>query len=388
MTKNAFIRNRTYLRDSTKHSDIHFYPIDLFSNTKDVYKMRPIRSSEQRILTKLAINPAISKSELAKSLGVTRSAITQSWSRLENEKNLAIRSIIDYPSLGLRGIFGWAETTTNSTEIENFSKWLHSNKFVHFITESTITSKMNHIVMFKAIVQIGAPYKHFINQLDRFRKRPYSLKVVYDDVLSSVNSTNLGLYDGTEWNFESKFRFGATIDAASDYAEILPTRSMLSTANFRYSSFSEKIIAFALRENYRVTTPQIVGLLKLFGEEPPSNRTIRRQLVTFRKRIAIPYIHITDIGLSNKIIICIEEDPNQSNLLKVFHAQASSFPRTHLVSSKKLMVLEVDVPTSGEYLTIAHNLSRIADSSTTICTFIARKSLEKKELQEILHNLR
>ncbi|MHA1480848.1 MAG: hypothetical protein ACTSQZ_05455, partial [Candidatus Thorarchaeota archaeon] len=114
----------------------------------------------------------------------------------------------------------------------------------------------------------------------------------------------------------------------------------------------------------------------------------RRQLVTFRKRVVTPYIHITDIGLSNKIIICIEEDPNQSNLLRVFHAQASSFPQSHLVSSKKLMMLEVDVPTSGEYLTIAHNLSRIADSSTTICTFIARTSLEKKELHEILPHLK
>ncbi|MHA1479858.1 MAG: hypothetical protein ACTSQZ_00325, partial [Candidatus Thorarchaeota archaeon] len=84
--------------------------------------MRPIRSSEQRILTKLAINPAINKADLAKSLGVTRSAITQSWSRLENEKNLTIRSTISYSFLGLRGIFGWAETTTNSTELENFSK--------------------------------------------------------------------------------------------------------------------------------------------------------------------------------------------------------------------------------------------------------------------------
>ena len=176
--QNEFIVNWTKPMESTKHSDIHFYHREIASITRNDYKMRPIRSSEQRILTKLAINPAINKAELAKSLGVTRSAITQSWSRLENEKNLAIRSTISYPFLGLRGIFGWAETTTKSAELENFSKWLQSNRFVHVITESTITSKMDHIVMFKAIVPIGTPHKQFIDQLRRFRKRPYSLKVV------------------------------------------------------------------------------------------------------------------------------------------------------------------------------------------------------------------
>ena len=346
--------------------------------------MRTVRSSEQRILTRLAINPAINKAELAKNLGVTRSAITQLWSRLTTEKNLAIRSIINYPFIGLRGIFGWAESPTNSTVLENFSKWLHSNRFVHFITESTITSKMNHIVMFKAIVPIGSETKHFLNQLERFRKRPYSLKVVYDDILSSVNKTNMGLFNGESWDFESRFRFGATINAASDYAEILPTSSMLSSSHFNTSSFREKIIAFALRENYHVTTPQIMELLESFSEKLPSSRTIRRQLATIRMLVSTPYIHITDIGLSNKIVICIEEDPNQSNLLRVFHAQASSFPNSHLVSSKKLMVLIVDVPTSSDYLTIAHNLARISDSDTRICTFIARTSLQKKELQEIL----
>ena len=63
--------------------------------------MRPIRSSEQRILTKLAINPAINKAELAKSLGVTRSAITQSWSRLENERILPLEAPSAIHSLDL-----------------------------------------------------------------------------------------------------------------------------------------------------------------------------------------------------------------------------------------------------------------------------------------------
>ncbi|MHA1882805.1 MAG: MarR family transcriptional regulator, partial [Candidatus Thorarchaeota archaeon] len=53
--------------------------------------LKLLRSSELRVLRRLVINPTITKAGLAKDLGITRSAITQIWNRLEQERKFVIR---------------------------------------------------------------------------------------------------------------------------------------------------------------------------------------------------------------------------------------------------------------------------------------------------------
>ncbi|MHA1576974.1 MAG: hypothetical protein ACTSU3_06400 [Candidatus Thorarchaeota archaeon] len=350
--------------------------------------MKPIRVSELRILEKVARTPSLNKSDLASTFGVTRSAVTQLWKRLESEKDFQIRGIINYLSLGLKGIFGWVEASVSSKELEQFSNWLQSNKYVHSVTESSITSKMSFIVTFLAVVPFGSKYYQFTNQLERFQKRPYSLKVIHGDLSRCVNSLNFGLFDGQVWNFESKFKFGATLDAARGYAEILPATMISNLGKYTPRTFQDLVIAFALRENYQVTAGRIIQLLESLGEIPPSSRTVRRRLALLRGTISTPYVYINDIGLSNRVTICIEENQNQSHLLRVFHAQATTFPSSHIMASENLMLLDVDVPTSSDYLSIAQNLSQIASSGINICTFIAKKSPQETSIERILQNLK
>ncbi len=351
--------------------------------------MKPLRSSELHVLRRLAINPAINKAGLAKDLGVTRSAITQQWNRLERERNLVIKSSINYPSIGLRGIFGWAETNTHSGSLDNFTKWLRSNLFVHSYTESSMASKMNYLANFEAIVPMGDQYRHFINQLVRFRKRPYSLNISFDDIKSSRHTLNLGLFDGIKWDFSSTFRFGAAIDAAKDYAQVLPATNVIEFSSSQMTSMQSIVLALALKENYHITAPQITQLLSQLNLDAPSGRTLRRHLSILRDGIATPYVHINNIGLTDKVMICIkEEGPTSTGLLRVLNAQATTFPSANVSTSEKLMLIETDVPASRDYLTISEILSQLSEPPTSICTFIAKKSPTKKQLETTLSYLK
>ncbi|MHA1881480.1 MAG: hypothetical protein ACTSUO_00340, partial [Candidatus Thorarchaeota archaeon] len=335
------------------------------------------------------INPTITKAGLAKDLGITRSAITQIWNRLEQERKFVIRSSIDYKSVGLRGIFGWAETNTQSDSLSNFAKWLRSNPLIHTYTESSIASKMNYLVGFEAIVPMGDQSKHLINQLERFRKRPYSLNVSYDEIKSSRHTLNLGLFDGSRWDFSSNFRFGAAIDAAKDYAEVLPPTNIPRSTYSQMTSIHAIVIALALKENYHIIAPQIAQLLNQLNLEVPSGRTLRRHLSTMRDEIATPYVHIENIGLKDRVMICVEEvGTTSTGLLRVLNAQATTFPSANVSISEKQMLIETDVPTSKDYLTISEILSHLSDSDTSICTFIAKKSPTKKQLEPILSYLK
>jgi transcriptional regulator with XRE-family HTH domain len=345
---------------------------------------RSLSRSELRLLNRLAIDPSMKQATLARELGVTRSAISQLWANLEREYGLAIRGNIDYGQLGLRLLFGWAQASETSDVLMKFSRWLKSNSLVTRLTGSMMSSTLGEMLYFEAIVALDDRNSWFQKQIERFRKRPYNLIIELGEASNISHHMNLALFDGSTWSFSNDFRLLASIDAAKGYVDVLPSVSTVEQSEGTRPTLEDFVTVSAIESNYHVTATELAKRFAELKIKPGAGRTLRRKIANTKTKVSIPYADLQNIGLSQKLIVCIKTESEKSSLSRVFHAQASTFPKARVISGSLMTVLDLEVPRTVDWLTMSQILTNLAGNTSTICTFIADRNEIGKRLESVV----
>ncbi|RDE14671.1 MAG: hypothetical protein C4K48_05570 [Candidatus Thorarchaeota archaeon] len=350
--------------------------------------MRTMSPSELRLISRLAIDSSLRQAGLARDLHVTRSAVNQIWQNLERENGLKIRGNLDYGKVGLQMVFGWAIASEESNILEKFHRWLKSSKLVTLALQSLISSTFNSLVYFEALLPLDSQYGWFQNQIDRFRKKPYSLTLYTCDCSKISYHLNLGLFDGTNWNFPESFRLEASIGAARGYVDILPVVGTVEQSSPSAPIIDGLIVAAAIESDYNTDAPSLASAYSGLGLKPSSDRTLRRRIARARKKLAAPYVEISNIGLDQHIMVSFRDDVlKESVFSRVLHAQASTFPKARVLSGPGLTLLDLEVPSNINWLPLSQVMSGLAGNSSEICTFIANQREKSNRLESVVSYL-
>ncbi len=350
--------------------------------------LRSLGPGELRLLRRLVIDPSLRQAKLAAELDVTRSAINQIWHKLETDFQVGIRGNLDFGKLGLGLVFGWTRDSESSDVLTKFSRWLHTNPFVIRLTRSVMSSAMDARVYFEAILPMDNQFSWFQSQIERFGKRPYSLEMDVEVTSNISHHMNLGLFDGTSWGFSHDFRLEASIGAAKDYVNVLPVVNTVKQSKASSSSIIDLIIASVIESNYHATGSDVRKRIEEMDLEPISGRTLRRRLARFRKSLTLPYVNIKEIGLNQKLMVCVkDEESTGSTTPRLLHAQASTFPRARVLSGNNLTVLDLETPKTVDWLTMSTIMSGLVSNTSEICTFIANNHEIEKQLESVVTHI-
>ncbi len=348
--------------------------------------MASLGTGVAKLLGRLSINPATRQSQLAQDLNVTRSAVNQLWKKLEQENNLRILSNLDYKAIGFHLVYGWVATRTDKDTLSKFQKWIENHEYTISVARSKLTSFMDDRIIFESLVPEGNDVRSFLQTVERFRKKPYSLNVTYDFASNIANHFNFGYFDGSTWNFQTDFRLEAAIDAAKKYADILPVGQSKRQGTIRRVSLQDITIAAALESNYFVTSSELSNILSRVGLDVPSERTLRRRINKFRELTAQPYISLENIGLSRTFAVTLEAS-EQSNVSKLLRSQAVTMPKARVLSGSDSMLLVLNLPADTDLFYISNAMTHIVSSPTETCTFIAEQVRERRWLENIVHKM-
>jgi DNA-binding Lrp family transcriptional regulator len=351
--------------------------------------MQPLKPAELRALSRLALNPSLRQAALADELGITRSAINQLWRKLESERGLKIGGILDYGRIGMHLVFGWARASEASEQVDGFTRWLSTNPHVSIVLESTMSSTLDTRIYFEALLPSEKQYSWFCSQLDRFRKRPYSLPIIHEKAIQIANHMNLGLFDGQTWQFNAGFQFETSLGAAKGYADVLPATVGKTQTQDVYGTLEEIIIAWLLEQDYYATSVQLSQKMKRVGAARiSSGRTLRRRLAQLRGEIALPYLSLKDIGLTQRVVVCLHEHSSDLTMSQLLLAQASTLPKVHIVSGPEITILDMMLPQSADWFSLSSSLSNLANGAADICTFIADPLESRKGLENMLSSFK
>ncbi len=350
--------------------------------------MRTMGPGELRLLGRLVIDPSLRQAGLAKELQVSRSAVNQVWKNLVRENNLRIRGNLDYGKIGLRRVFGWASSSEDSDILEKFHRWLESSKLVTLTIRSKISSTFNSLVYFEALSPLGSQYDWFQSQIDRFRKRPYSLTIYTTECTKISHHLNLGLFDGTNWTFPNSFRLEASIGAARGYVDILPAVGTVEQSTPSKLVIDDLVIAAAVESDYHAPATKLASLCAEIGLKADSGRTLRRRISRARNKIASPYVDISNIGLDQRVIVTLRSNLHtESEFSRLLHAQAGTFPKARVLSGPRLTLLDLEVPDNTNWLPLSQIMSGFAGDALEICTFIANKREKEARLESVVSYL-
>ncbi|MHA1864354.1 MAG: MarR family transcriptional regulator [Candidatus Thorarchaeota archaeon] len=350
--------------------------------------MRYLGPGELRLLGRLVINPSLRQADLAKELGVSRSAVNQIWSNLCRENSLRIRGNLDFGKIGFKMIFGWALSSKGSDVLMKFSRWLKSSRLVRTVLPSKMSLTFDSLVYFEALLPTGSQFQWFHSQVERFRKKPYSLKIYTSECSRISHHMNLGLFDGSSWVFPDSFRLEASIGAARGYVDILPIVGTVEQSKPTADTSDALIAAAVLEQDYYATATDLAKTYSESGLKPDSGRTLRRRIVRVRKSVASPYVDVDNIGLDQRLLVCIRDDMDvESAFSHVLHAQAGTFPKARVVSGQNLTLLELEIPNSIEWSELSQVLSSLAGNASEICTFIADKGENGNQLESVVSHL-
>jgi hypothetical protein len=255
------------------------------------------------------------------------------------------------------------------------------------MTSSMMSSTLEEMVYFEAIVPLDNRYSWFSKQVERFRKRPYSLVIEVREAFSTSYHLNLGMFDGTSWSFSNDFRFLATMDAAKGYVDVLPSVGTMTQSKRSDMSEVDLIMAAAVERDYFVTATELAQRFTSLNHKPLAGRTLRRKIAKVRKNIALPYVHLSNIGLPQKLIVCIKTESDDSPLSKVLHAQASTFPKARVISGSSLTVLDLEAPITVDWLSMTQILTDLAGNTSEICTFIADRNEIETQLESVVSTI-
>lgn len=350
--------------------------------------MRTMGPGELRLLGRLVIDPSRRQINFAKDLQVTRSAVNQIWQNLELEYELKIRGNLDYGKVGLKMVFGWAIANDESDILEKFHRWLRSSKLVTSAIKSAISSTFDSRVYFEAILPLGSQYDWFQSQINRFRKKPYSLTIHTSNCLKISHHMNMGLFDGVKWKFPEIFRLEASIGAARSFVDILPSVETVEQSSPGSPNIDDLVAAAVIESDYNATATRLASLYSELSLKADSGRTLRRRIAEARRKFARPYIEITNLGLNQHMMICIRDDPKvESPFSRLLHAQGGTFPKARVISGTGLTLLELFVPDSIKWLGISQVMSSLAGDVSDICTFIADRQKKETRFESVVSYL-
>lgn len=242
---------------------------------------------------------------------------------------------------------------------------------------------MDQRVYFEARIPVGQRKSKFLEQLNRFTKRPYSLSLIYESASHMAYHMNLGLFDGRIWEVLDGFRFGATIESARSYVDILPSVPTGNQSKRAPLNLDSLAIASIIEEDFHATSKDLENRLEELNLTALSERTLRRRLSLIRKRNATPYVNVNELGLSQRILVCIEEEADHSGLSRLLKAQATTLPKARVLGGHSLTAIILDLPESASWFAISKVLSEQAHAPTKMCTFIADDSQVWKGLASL-----
>ena len=185
---------------------------------------------------------------------------------------------------------------------------------------------------------------------------------------------NLGLFDGRKWEVIDGFKFGAIIDSARTYADILPDALLFRITSPTQMNVDDLLIASSLEENYHTTSREIQHRYEDCGYSAPSERTLRRRLTSIRQSHAAPYVSIRNVALTQRFVVCLRERGGYSALSRLLQAQATTLPKARLVKTEDITIMILDLPESASWFAISKAFSELADDNSEMCTFIAESS--------------
>jgi hypothetical protein len=199
---------------------------------------------------------------------------------------------------------------------------------------------------------------------------------------------NLGLFDGKMWKFPDNFRLEASIGAARGYVDILPVEDSVEQSSPASRSQDDVLVTAMLEDDYFASASRLRKYYSELGLKPDSGRTFRRRIARVRSEVTNPYVEIDNIGLSQRLLVCIRENTyKESAFSRVLHAQAGTFPKARVVSGPSLTLLELEIPSNVDWLALSHVLSRLAGNASEICTFIADQNEKGKRLESVVSHL-
>lgn len=350
--------------------------------------MRYLGPGELRLLRRLIIDPSLRQADLAREIGVSRSAVNQIWNSLLQDHKLRVNANLDYGQIGLQMVFGWAINSGDTDILLKFSRWLESSRFVTTLVHSTLSSTFDSRLYFEALLPLGNQASWFHSQVERFTKKPYSLSIYTSNVSRVSHHMNLGLFDGNTWDFPSSFRLEASIGAAYGYVDILPSVGSVTQSTPTHEIPDDILTAAVLERDYFATATSLAKFQKELGINPAAGRTLRRRIHRVRKEITSPYVELDNIGLTRRLLVSFQDaSGKESSLSRVLHAQAGTFPKARVVSGPSLTLLELQIPGNVEWLELSEILAKISGNASETCTFIADKSENETRLKNVVSHL-
>jgi DNA-binding Lrp family transcriptional regulator len=343
-----------------------------------------LEPTDLKILRKLAIDPRMRQVDIARDLGVTRSSVNQVWKRLANSHGFRVNSVIDYGQVGMALLFGWAQIPSTSKTLASFRDWLESSVFVSDTTYSLVSSTTYSTVYFEAVLPRGERVWWFTKQLEGLCGAHDDIIMVHDTASEVSHHLNLGLFDGSHWDFDEGFRFQASTGVARGYADVLPVTNTLKQSESGSGSIVDMALLSAVQQDYHASARQVAAGLRRLGSRRLSERTLRRHLEQIRNWWAMPYIELDNIGLAQRVLVCVENNPNEQSLSRVLHVQAGALPKARVVSGPRLSVLDLKLPISSNLVALSSSLERMIRHTAQPIIFIARESMTRKALENLL----
>lgn len=342
----------------------------------------PLTSKELTLVSRVALNPNLRQIDLARSLDVSRSAVNQLWKRLTRERMFGVKSLVNYGKFGINWIFGWSEGATSDRQLDKFIKWLTLTPYTIRVEESTLSSSMNRIVYFEALTPSGEIAIQFKQQLNRFRKRPYDIKIEYNYVNHARDAINFGGFDGTKWDIEDGFRFSTIMGATKSFADILPTERTLRMGN-KCAGPTELAITAVLQQDYHTSSRKMQKLLIDKFAVEIADRTLRRRLPQIRSSFVMPYVSIDQIGLTQTVLFCFKFNEKSINITQFIHAQTSFFPRFRILFGSGLAALRLQLPSDINWLAMAESFIHNLKGTSDVIAFVIDVPLIRKELEHV-----
>ncbi len=343
-----------------------------------------LEPADLKILRKLAIDPSMRQVDIATGLGVTRSSVNQVWRKLTKSHGFRVRSIIDYGQVDMTLLFGWAQIPSTSKALASFRGWLESSAFLSDTTYSLLSSTTYATVYFEAVLPRGERTIWFTNQLERLCSTLHGMTIVHGTAAEVSHHLNLGLFDGSRWDFDEGFRFQASTGVARGYADVLPVTNTLKQSESGSGSIVDTALLSVVQLDYHASARQAAASLRRLGLGRLSERTLRRHLERIRNEWAKPYIELDNIGLAQRVLVCVENNPNEQNLSRVLHVQAGALPMARVVSGPRLSLLDLKLPISSNWVALSSSLERMIGHSAQAIIFIAQESMTRKALENLL----
>ncbi len=341
----------------------------------------PLTDREWTVLSRIALNPQMKQVQLARALGVTRSAINQIWTRLRRERDFRVPSIINFGKMGLEWIFGWAEEKRGTEGLDKFVRWATITPFVKTLTRARLASTMNPIVLFEMLVPRGSVTSHLKEQLHRFRKKPYELTIDAEHVNLASYNLNLGRFNGKRWVFDDIFKMSTILEATKRFADIIPVSSGVRMGTGTFNA-RDLVIAAVLERDYHASAKQVQKFMMKVGMWIP-DRTLRRHLTRVRNMVR-PYVCINNLGLDNQVMIGFKYIRDEEMLTQFIHSQISMFPKTMILTGPHLSRLIINLPDEINWLAVVESFRANLEDSAHVTGCIIDRPQIRKGLEQMV----